>query len=247
MKKIGRWAFLAVLLPVLAGCSHWPAIGFVGPRLYAYQDGYVDLAPQANGLVWDGLPCYGRAPYILAGPPGPAGVPGPPGPAGSVGSPGPAGAPGPTGPPGAPGPPGPRGPSGPAGPGGRPGAPGPRSDLQQSPLMWTAMEAVHFDAGGAEIQARCTDKIAKLAAWLKQDKKVVIGLDGHRDDATATDNDPQLAVRRAHAVRDALVAAGVESYRIMIGEFGVREFACRGDAANCLALSRRVDVHAARY
>jgi len=113
--------------------------------------------------------------------------------------------------------------------------------------MWMAMESVKFEAGRSDIQPRCTDKIAKLAAWLKQDRHVVIGLDGHRDDAVANDNDPELGARRVQAVRDALMAAGVAGNRIVVGNFGVRDFVCRGDAENCLALSRRVDVHAARY
>jgi outer membrane protein OmpA-like peptidoglycan-associated protein len=113
--------------------------------------------------------------------------------------------------------------------------------------MWTAMESVQFEAGRAEIQPRCVDKIAKLAAWMKKDRNIVIGLDGHRDDTTANDNDPELGVRRAHAVWEALVAAGVQSNRIVLGEFGVRQLVCRGNTENCLALSRRVDVHAARF
>ena len=109
------------------------------------------------------------------------------------------------------------------------------------------MESVQFQAGGAEIQSQCADKIAKLAAWLNHDRSVVIGLDGHRDDATAHDNDPALSERRVRAVREALVAAGVAPHRIVVGEFGARQSICRGPVENCLALSRRVDVHAARY
>ena len=113
--------------------------------------------------------------------------------------------------------------------------------------MWTAMESVQFEAGRAEIQSKCIDKIAKLAAWMNHDRHVVIGLDGLRDDATANDNDPTLGARRVQAVRDALVAAGVAPSRIVVGDFGAPPSICRGAVENCLALSRRVDVHAARY
>ena len=113
--------------------------------------------------------------------------------------------------------------------------------------MWTAMESLQFEAGRSEIRSRCADKIAKLAVWMNHDRNVVIGLDGHHDDATANDNDPTLSAQRVHAVRDALIAAGVAPSRIVVGEFGARELVCRGNAENCLALSRRVDVHAARY
>ena len=238
MRQIRRGMFIAVLFPALAGCSHWPAIGFDGPDFYAYQDGYVDKAAMGDGRVYEGLPCRSRAPYILAGPAGAAGPPGPPGVGGPGGSSGPPGPPGPAGPPGPPGPPGPSG---------RPGVPGPRSDLHQAPLMWTAMESVQFEVGRTELQSKCVDKIEKLAAWMKHDRHVVIGLDGHGDDTTGKDGDPTLGPRRVQVVRDALIAAGVAPGRIVVGDFRVEPSICRGAVENCLALSRRVDVHATRY
>ena len=113
--------------------------------------------------------------------------------------------------------------------------------------MWTAMESVQFEAGSAELQSRCADKIAKLAAWMAIDRNVVIGLDGYRDDPSVNDNDPTLSIRRVQAVRDALIAAGVAPNRIVIGEFKAPTGMCRGPVENCLALTRRVDVHAARF
>jgi outer membrane protein OmpA-like peptidoglycan-associated protein len=237
-----RAAGFATLVPVLAGCAGMP-LGYDGPRLYRYQDGYVDLAPQVDGRVWDGLPCYGRAPYILAGPAGPAG---PAGSAGTAGAPGSPGAAGPPGPPGPAGPPGPPGPTGPPGPPGGFGAPGPRSDLREAPIMWTAMESVQFEAGRASIQARCNGKIAALATWVNDNPEVVIGLDGHPHDTVANDHDATLGVRRVAAVRTALIAAGVAPSRIVVGEFGNGQFVCRSNPENCLALSRRVDVFAVR-
>jgi cytochrome c oxidase subunit 2 len=112
--------------------------------------------------------------------------------------------------------------------------------------MWTAIERVHFEEGRSAIQPRCAQKIAKLAEWLRVDRTVVVALDGHRDDATANDNDPQLAVDRARAVRDALIAAGVAPERIVVGDFGTAPLVC-ANRENCLALSRRVDVLATRY
>ena len=113
--------------------------------------------------------------------------------------------------------------------------------------MWTAMDSVQFEAGRAEIQTRCADKIAKLAAWMAKDQSVVIGLDGHAFDAAVNDNDPKLGERRVQAVRAALIAAGVSPSRIVIGQFGASSPAnCRGPAEDCLALKRRVDVHATR-
>jgi outer membrane protein OmpA-like peptidoglycan-associated protein len=113
-------------------------------------------------------------------------------------------------------------------------------------LKWTAVERVQFDAGRAEIRAQCAAKIATLAEWMNQDPEILVGLDGHRDDATANDNDPALGERRARAVRDALIVAGVAPSRIVVGDFGDRRSICSGPSEDCLALSRRVDVHAAK-
>ena len=62
--------------------------------------------------------------------------------------------------------------------------------------MWTALESVQFEAGRADLQSKCVDKIEKLAAWMKHDRHVVIGLDGHGDDTTAKDSDRPEGVRR---------------------------------------------------
>ena len=109
------------------------------------------------------------------------------------------------------------------------------------------MDSVQFEAGRADIQPRCAEKIAKLAAWMAIDRNVVISLDGHHDDAVVNDNDPTLGARRVQAVREALIASGVAPRRIVIGQSGASPPVCRGPVENCLALSRRVDVNAARF
>ena len=120
------------------------------------------------------------------------------------------------------------------------------AQTRPAPQMWTALESVQFEAGRADIQSRCADKIATLAAWMATDRNIVIGLDGHVTDAAANDNDPTLGERRMQAVRSALIAAGVAPSRIVIGEFGGPPSSCRGPLQDCLAVRRRVDVHATR-
>ena len=129
-----------------------------------------------------------------------------------------------------------QGPQGPPGPRGQQGAIG----------KWTSMENVQFESGRAEIQAKCADKIAKLATWMAENRQVVIALDGHVDDTKANDNDPTLGGRRVSAVRGALIAAGIAPGRISAGTFGAREPVCRDATDECLALNRRVEVLGAR-
>jgi len=246
--RVSAWVLCGVVLAT-AACGR---LGYYGPDLFAYQDGYTDNVAQFGNTIYEGgVPCYGRASYVVPGLAGAAGPPGPPGPSGTRGSGGPmgpAGAPGPGGPAGQPGPRGPAGPSGPmgvpgpGGPAGAPGPAGPRSGVQ----TWISIENVQFEFKRAEIQPRCADKIAKLAAWMNEDKHVKLGLDGHVDDAQINDFVPGLGVRRAQAVRDALIAAGVAPARIALGVFGTRERLCGEATEACLALNRRVEVLVAK-
>src|SRR5215212_6015188 len=151
MKPVIRGFFLIGLLGAVTGCS---SMGYIGPNLYAYQDGYVDKAEVQRGRgVWEGLPCNPRAAYIQ---PGPDGAMGPAGPAGGPGAAGPAG---PAGPAGIRGPQGPQGPSGPA------GGSGPRGSIAPDG-RWSSLENVQFEYKQAAIQSKCADKIAKLVTWM---------------------------------------------------------------------------------
>ena len=227
MRYVIRGFFVTALLAAVAGCA---TVGYDGPNLYAYKDGYVDKAEIEPGKVWDYLPCNPRAPYIMAGLAGPAGPIGPGGPAGSAGPAGPAGISGP------------KGPTGPAGPA---GAPGPRGALPADG-GWRSVENVQFEFKQAAIQSKCTEKIAGLVRWMNANPQVAIGLDGHVDDTQANDNDPTLSARRVSAVREALITAGIAPSRISSGDFGARAPLCRNAGEQCLSLNRRVEILAAR-
>ena len=104
------------------------------------------------------------------------------------------------------------------------------------------MENIQFEYMRAEIQPKCADKIAKLAAWMKETPKATIALDGHVDDTKANDDDASLSARRVQAVRAALMAAGVAPTRISDGAFGARRPVCTEATVDCRALNRRVEV-----
>ncbi|HXD97297.1 MAG TPA: OmpA family protein [Candidatus Acidoferrum sp.] len=211
----------AVVLIALGstGCAK---AGWNGPPLYASPAGSVDEAD---------LPCASSPRYVQ----GPTGSPGPVGPAGSAGprgTPGPPGAPGPAGRPGAPGPAGPPGPPGPAGPPGQPGPPG--------RISWVPAENIHFESGQAALPDRCHEKIARLLEWLSTHPIADVALDGH---AEQPENEGAvMADQRVNAVREALVAGGVDPVRIHVGEFGDRGPACAEATPACRDLNRRVEV-----
>lgn len=227
-------ALAAVSLAVaLAGCSGTPRWGYIGPPLYAHEDGYADRV----GMI---APCVPADQYIIPGP-GPAGPAGPPGPPGIAGPPGPAGGPGLAGPPGPPGPAGAAGAPGPAGPPGPAGAPGPRGP-QGPPGRWRSADNVNFDSMKAEIKPECAKKIALIARWIKAHPSVEVGLDAHVDQPVPGDTTRALGEPRVAAVRAAFIAAGVEPARIHAGAFGDRRPLCLVPSEDCLKLNRRVEV-----
>ena len=108
------------------------------------------------------------------------------------------------------------------------------------------MDNVQFQWQRADIQAKCELKIAKLAAWMKDDPTVSLALDGHSDQARANEEDVTLAADRVRAVRGALMAAGIAPARISDGRYGRREPVCSSNSSECRELNRRVEILAAR-
>ena len=108
------------------------------------------------------------------------------------------------------------------------------------------MDNVQFEWQRADIQPKCELKIAKLAAWMKENPTVSLALDGHSADARANDEDATLAASRVRAVRGALVAAGIEPGRISDGLYGRSEPVCRSSSTTCRELNRRVEILAAQ-
>jgi outer membrane protein OmpA-like peptidoglycan-associated protein len=105
MRHIVRGLFVTALLATVAGCGSMSTmnVGWDGPPLFAYTDGYIDRV--------DRYPCQPFTQYIFtpAGPAGPRGAAGPGGVVGVMGLAGPHGPAGAQGPMGAQGPQGPQG------------------------------------------------------------------------------------------------------------------------------------------
>lgn len=214
---------------VLAG-----GIGVTGPTGPAGVQGAAGLAG-AQGASGDGF----AGPTGAAGPAGPQGATGQTGAQGStlVGPTGPAGRVGPTGVQGATGDigatgktiagvAGPTGPTGPAGVQGATGATGAAGVVGIVPC-WVAYRTFWFDAGKSDTRASDATVVTEIAAYMKANPSLQIGIDGYMDPKAQ-----DLSTHRVNAVRDALIQAGVPTEKIKIGAFG--------DAKN--RQDRRVEV-----
>jgi hypothetical protein len=153
----------------------------------------------------------------LVGPAGPAGRPGLSGERGETGQSGmqgstTAGVAGAMGTAGATGSPGPAGPIGPGGPTG----------VVEG---WVSYRDFWFDADTAVIHNADSYKVAAIAAYMKANPSLVLGIDGSTNPRGATPRrDQDLCNRRIDAVRDSLIQAGVSANRISAGKFGEAKF-----------------------
>lgn len=156
-----------------------------------------------------------QGPTGLTGPQGPTLV-GPTGPAGNVGPTGVLGATGGTGARGSTttGIAGPTGPTGIAGVAGATGATGPTGVVGVVPC-WVSYRVFWFDAGKSDIRAADASMVADIAAYMKKNPSLQLGIDGGLDA-----NNPGLSDRRANSIRDALTQAGVQADKIKLGSFG---------------------------
>jgi hypothetical protein len=208
--------------------------GIIGPTGLAGVQGAAG-ATGAQGASGDGFagPTGAAGPAGAQGLTGQTGAQGPTlvGPAGPAGHVGPAGVQGATGDIGAvgvttAGVAGPTGPTGPAGAQGVTGSTG-ATGVVGIVSCWVSYRTFWFDAGKSDIRANDATMVADVAAYMKKNPSLQLGLDGYADT-----RNPDLSNNRVNAVRDALVQAGVSGDKIKIGAFG--------DAKN--RQDRRVEV-----
>jgi len=168
---------------------------------------------------------------------GRAGPAGPTGPEGVQGRAGQTGAQGPT-VVGRAGPAGPSGPEGASGPTGQTGARGPAGVVEK----WTAFRNFLFDFDRADIRSAETDKVWEIAAYMRQNPSLQVGIDGYADPRGTDPHNQALSQRRVDAVRDALIEAGVPAYKIQAVAFGTARPPCNDSTEACWQRDRRVEV-----
>jgi len=100
---------------------------------------------------------------------------------------------------------------------GKPGAapPGPQRRAGESPL-----KDIFFDFDKATIRDDQRGELAADVVWLKANPAAKVVVEGHCDERGTAEYNLGLGERRAQAVRDALVAAGIEAGRIRTVSYG---------------------------
>jgi outer membrane protein OmpA-like peptidoglycan-associated protein len=148
----------------------------------------------------------------LIGPAGPAGSNGPAGEQGETGATGAqgsstAGVAGAT---------GYSGPTGAQGATGATGAQGPAGVVGH----WTAYREFWFEYNSADVRDTQTGTVAEIAAYLKANPSLQVGIDGSMDMRGTDPRNQDLSDRRVSSIRHALLDAGVPADRIQTGAYG---------------------------
>ena len=110
-------------------------------------------------------------------------------------------------------------------------------------INWTAMKDIMFDYDRAEIRSSEMYKASDIAAYVRQNPSVRLGIDGSTDLLRGTNPyNTSLSQQRAGNVRDALIRAGVSADRIEFGGFGARRANCNDSTEQCSSRDGRVEV-----
>jgi len=104
----------------------------------------------------------------------------------------------------------------------------------------TALGDVHFDVDRAAILPGDQAVFDSNVDWLKSNTSVRLLLEGFADERGTMTHNRALGERRAAAVRDALVANGIEASRISIRSYGEEHPVCAARTDPCWARNRRV-------
>lgn len=117
------------------------------------------------------------------------------------------------------------------------------AELEQRQSLAAGLElAVLFRTGSSELDTDAATRIERLATLLEQEPTLQVRLDGYADPRGGDDYNMSLSAGRANAVRDALLARGIEADRVQVQAHGhTFSLTDEGDADG-YALERRVSI-----
>lgn len=99
-----------------------------------------------------------------------------------------------------------------------------------------------FAPGAATLRPEARSNVAAVVSFVNRDRNKQIRIEGHTDNAGSANADLVLSQRRAEAVRDALVGAGVDARRITTFGMGQAQPVAPNNTEEGRVRNRRVDV-----
>lgn len=104
------------------------------------------------------------------------------------------------------------------------------------------LPGIFFDTGKSQLKAGAKNTLTKIAAQLRTSESVRISVEGHTDDVGSEASNMELSEKRAQAVRDVLVNAGVPAERITSSGKGEAEPIATNKTAAGRQQNRRVEL-----
>jgi peptidoglycan-associated lipoprotein len=104
-----------------------------------------------------------------------------------------------------------------------------------------AADTVHFKYDSSVVPSSDKSKIAEVADYLKGTPNTGVEVDGHCDERGTDEYNRALGERRALAVREELIAQGVDGARVMTVSFGRSRPADTGHSDASHAKNRRAE------
>lgn len=101
---------------------------------------------------------------------------------------------------------------------------------------------INFDTGKSDIDPESTPIIEQIAALLNDNPDLVLSIEGHTDNVGAPQANKTLSEQRANAVRNAVVAAGVDAARLSALGWGQEKPIADNRSEDGRAKNRRVEI-----
>jgi outer membrane protein OmpA-like peptidoglycan-associated protein len=108
--------------------------------------------------------------------------------------------------------------------------------------MQMTLDDIAFSPGQAALRPEAKSSLGRLVAFVNKDPSKPIRIEGHTDSRGNTNANQALSQRRADALRDALIAAGVAAARITSVGLGEGQPVDSNESEEGRARNRRVDV-----
>jgi peptidoglycan-associated lipoprotein len=109
----------------------------------------------------------------------------------------------------------------------------------QEHLLVNVGDRVFFDFDSSELRGDARGTLEALAAWMNTYPAVALTVEGHCDERGTREYNLALGERRASAVRDYLVALGVNASRLSTISYGKERPAVPGSTEEAWAQNRR--------
>lgn len=104
------------------------------------------------------------------------------------------------------------------------------------------LPGIFFDTGKSDLKAGARNTLTKIAEQLRGDEQLRIAVEGHTDSVGSEEANQRLSQRRADAVRDFLLSAGLPAERVTASGMGERAPLATNQTASGRQQNRRVEL-----